>query len=150
VAQSFIDAAQDAVARAGDVVMDMKYFAARDVQPGQVCRDAIGGADVLVLVAGFCYGSPVRDRPAVSYNELEHEAAVELGIPRLVFLLSEDTIGPRAVLHDAEFGVRQEAFRRRLSDSGVTTTTVTSPAELERAVYQALMELIRPQPTSVT
>jgi tetratricopeptide (TPR) repeat protein len=145
--RSFVDAAQDGVLRAGDAVTDMKYFAARDTQPAQACRDAVAGVEVFVLVAGFCYGSRVRGRPAVSYSELEHETAEELGIPRLVFLLGDDTEGSRALLHDEEFGARQEAFRKRLRDSGVTTATVSSPAELETAVYQALTELPRPRAT---
>jgi hypothetical protein len=44
---------------------------------------------------------------------------------------------------DYEYGARQEAFRRRLADSGVTTATVASAADVERAVYQALTELSR-------
>jgi hypothetical protein len=145
VERSFVAAAKSAVARAGDAVTDMAYFAARDEKPSEVCREAVAAADVVVLIAGFRYGSPVRDRPEVSYTELEHETAEQLGIPRLVFLLGEDAEGPAAMMRDLEFGARQEAFRRRLVDSGVTTAMVASPGDLETAVLQALTALPRPQ-----
>jgi hypothetical protein len=66
-------------------------------------------------------------------------------MPRLVFLLGEDTEGPGAMFADLEYGARQQAFRVRLAESGVTTATVTSTGELETALLQALTALPRPE-----
>ena len=73
----------------------------------------------------------MRGREEVSFTELEFETATDHGLPRLVFLLAEDS-SPSA---------RQAAFRRRLQRVGLTTAQVTSPSELEVRLYQALVEL---------
>lgn len=90
------------------------------------------------------YGSPVLDRPAVSYTELEFEAATEAGLPRLVFLLDEQAPLPipAARLLDGDLGLleRQRALRERFRQAGVVAAMVISAEDLEVKLLHALHE----------
>ena len=138
--RSYVAAAKDAVARAGDAVADMEYFTARARSPAEYCWEVVRGCDVYVGLVGLRYGSPVRDQPSVSYTELEFNVATEALLPRLVFLLEEDAVPSALPGEEPGFRVRQAAFRQRLRDSGVTVRAVASPEQLELVLFQALIE----------
>src|SRR5580658_4917415 len=146
--RSFVAAAEAAVIRAGDAIADMAYFTARDVKPADYCAEKVRDCDVYVGLIGLRYGSPVWDRPQVSYTELEFAAATEAGLPRLVFVLDEDAALPipagRLIDTDLELQARQREFRGKLAGSGVMTAKVASPEQLELLLSQALQET-RPQ-----
>src|ERR1700728_2327840 len=92
-ARPFVQAALDAVGRAGMAPVDMRYFAARDGRPADYCRRRVRECEIFVAVVGFRYGS-LAPGEAVSYTELEFQAATVAGLPRLVFLLEEPALLP--------------------------------------------------------
>ena len=137
-------AVERAVSACGHVIVDMADFPAADQPAAALCAERVRGCQVYVGVLGTRYGSPVRDMPEVSYTELEFDTATEAGLDRLVFLLDTDAtdVGiPPSKLIDHEFGARQEAFRRRVQDSGLVTQTFTDPGTLGQLVERSLREL---------
>jgi tetratricopeptide (TPR) repeat protein len=135
--RSFVQAALDAVSRAGLASVDMRYFAARDGQPAEYCRARVHECDIYVAIVGHRYGSMVP-REAVSYTELEFQAASEADLPRLVFLLEADELPQE--LPDTD---RQpvERFRQRLCGAGLMVRGFSSADGLELEVFHALSEL---------
>ena len=146
--RSFVAAAEAAVARAQDAIADMAYFPVRDDKPADYCEERVRGCEVYVGLIGLWYGSPVRDRPEVSYTELEFQAATEAGLVRLVFVLDEDAVVPippgRLIDADPRLQARQRAFRARVLQAGVMAGTFSSPEQLEVLLLQALQDS-RPQ-----
>jgi tetratricopeptide (TPR) repeat protein len=136
--RSFVQAALDAVGRVGMAPVDMRYFAAREGEPADYCRQRVRACEIYVAVIGFRYGSAVPGE-AVSYTELEFGEAAAAGLPRLVFLLAPTTEVP-AGLADADRRA-VEGFRQRLRDAGLVVRDFTSDDGLELEVYHALIEV---------
>jgi hypothetical protein len=150
--RSFVTAAERSVISAGDVVTDMAYFTARDEKPAALVQEMVRNCDIYVGLIGLRYGSPVRDRPEVSYAELEFDTAREAGLPQLVFMLDENSVLPipisRLIDRDSDLQARQRAFQSRLME-GLIVSRVNSPDQLERLLFQALMEVQSKIPAAV-
>ena len=141
---SYMAAVERAISAAGHVIVDMADFPAAGQAPAQVCAERVRGCDVYVGVLGTRYGSPVRDQPEVSYTELEFDTATAAGLHRLVFVLDTDAaeVGiPPSELIDREFGARQDAFRRRVHESGLVTRSFANPAGLGQLVERSLQSI---------
>jgi hypothetical protein len=136
--RSFVQAALDAVGRAGMAPVDMRHFAARADAPADYCRQRVRECEVYVAVIGFRYGTMVPGE-AVSYTELEFEEATVAGLPRLVFLLGGAPGVPAALADDDRR--RAEGFRQRLRDARVLVREFSSAAGLELEVFHALRDL---------
>jgi tetratricopeptide (TPR) repeat protein len=135
--RSFVQAAIDAVGRAGLAAVDMRYFAAREGQPGDYCQQRVRDCDIYVAVVGFRYGSLVPGE-TVSYTELEFTEATIARLSRLVFLL-DDTADIPAELVDVD-RTAVDRFRQRLREAGLICATFATVDGLELAAYHALKE----------
>jgi Domain of unknown function (DUF4062)/NB-ARC domain len=135
--RSFVQAAMDAVDRAGMAAVDMRSFAARDSKPAEYCRRRVRECEVYVGVIGFRYGSLVPGE-LVSYTELEFIEAGLANLPRLVFLMASTAGLPTDLADDDRSAV--EEFRERLLNAGLIVRVFTSDASLELEVFHALTE----------
>jgi hypothetical protein len=139
----YVAAAERAIIAAGHVPVDMTDFPAADRAPADLCADRVHSCDVYLGILGTRYGSPVRDKPDVSYTELEFGTATDAGLDRLMFLLDTEVgdVGiPLSRLIDRESGQRQDDFRR-LRESKLVTRSFASPDTLQLLVERSLREL---------
>ena len=144
--RSFVQAALDAVSRAGMASVDMRYFAAREGEPAGYCQQRVRACEIYVAVVGFRYGS-LAPGTAESYTELEFREATAAGLPRLVFLLDEAAPEAGGAADANRRAV--EAFRQRLCRAGLIVRFFTSGADLELEVFHALTELTGDRPVAV-
>ncbi len=141
---TYVAAAERAVSVCGHLRVDMADFPAADQVPAQLCRERVRSCYVYLGILGTRYGSPVPDEPEMSYTELEFDAATQAGLDRLVFLLDTETAVagiPPSKLIDHEYGARQEAFRRKVQDSGLVTQSFANPDQLGKLVERSLRDL---------
>ncbi len=110
------------------------------------CLAAVRQSDLFVGILAYRYGW-IPPGQTSSLMELEHEAAHEAGIPRIMFVVDSRRRPPVEDLDmDPDEETRWErrsqleAFKRRLSSTGITPRRFASDADLVHSVHQALRE----------
>jgi hypothetical protein len=119
--------------------LGMEAFGARDELPADACLQFVEQADVYVGIFGVRYGS--RDpRSGLSMTEAEYRHAVELGRPRLLFIVDEEN----ALVRPAHFerDMESQQFLLRLKADARRERVVdffTTPEDLAGKVVIALL-----------
>lgn len=116
--------------------MRMEDFGALDWQADEFCQARIEECELFVGILGPFYGSssPVHD---LSHSEREYNAAVMAGIPRLIFISSEDLPVPANCIEPDNSREKQRAFRERVREERICDT-FSSPADLAGKVRQSI------------
>jgi hypothetical protein len=113
----------------------MEDFGSWDEAPDDFCRAKVGECDMVVCIAGPCYGSLA---PAgQSFTEREFEAAVDTKKPCLVFLTSDDYPLPANLIESDEQRERQLTFRQKIT-KGRMITRFATPEQVSVKVVQAI------------
>ena len=116
----------------------MEHLPASDANAIRASMRMVDEADVYVGVIGFRYGY-VPKKHKVSVTEMEYQRAGKRGIPRLMFLMSEDH-ALRAADVETGFGAAKvREFRQRIAEERIIAS-FSSPEDLRAQVVQALSE----------
>jgi len=139
-------AVQDAIDRRDDCkAIVMEEFGARAGRPKEICLEIVGACDLYVGLIGHCYGH-VSDSEAVSITETEYDAAVEKGLPRLLFLANDRFTPPAHIREsDASYQKLQE-FRGRLRKAETIQEFDNDKGSLAARVGEALSREIAKRP----
>jgi hypothetical protein len=140
--RSYVQAALDAINKAGLVPVDMRFLPPESRPSADVCRDLVRQTQVYVGVIGFRYGSMVPGMD-VSYTELEFDTASQARIPRLVVMLRTPPADRTRVDPDR---TRIDEFRDRLLNrAGITVAFADTPDSVEHQLFVGLTSLLRGQ-----
>jgi hypothetical protein len=141
---SYINHAEEGVIAAGHVPISMKHFPAVDEPPVAYDSRRVDECDVYMGIYGLRWGTPVLENPSLSYTEDEFNKATAKGIPRLIFIVdtksTELGIPPNALL-DPDHGHHQQAFLKRVLNSGLVAKFFSNPYDLKCMVERSLRDI---------
>lgn len=114
----------------------MENFGARSGSPSEYCEDAVRSSDAFVGLVGQRYGNspPGCDE---SFTELEYDAAIKAGIPRLMFFAPAEFPVPANLIESDQKRERLRTFRNRVMVADVAGA-FSSESGLASEVIKAL------------
>jgi tetratricopeptide (TPR) repeat protein len=115
----------------------MEYLTATDANALEVSLRIVDRADLYLGVFAFRYGYIPQDQ-TISVTEAEYDRAVERGIPRLIFLVSDKHPVVPADVETGDGAVKLTKLKERLKKERVVAF-FDSPSDLEAQVTQALV-----------
>lgn len=121
-------------------VVAMEDDVAGDGRPLASCVADVATCDLYVGIFAWRYGFVPQEGDGRSMTEYEYEAATRAGIPRLIFLLSEQAPWPSIhieAIEDASAGEKIKALRKRLGTDH-RISPFESPHELAALVAAAV------------
>jgi hypothetical protein len=117
----------------------MEDWTAQPGTPRAVCEAKVRESDIFVGIVGHCYGSSPPDDER-SFTEIEFDTAVAEGMPRLMFVTTDDFPIPVTMLRSEslEQAQGQEAFRKRVLATDTAARNFRTPDELVSGLRNAL------------
>ena len=115
----------------------MEYLTATDADALEVSLRIVDRADLYLGVFAFRYGY-IPPNQTISVTEAEYDRAVERGIPRLIFLVSDKHPVVPADVETGDGAVKLTKLKERLKQERVVAF-FDSPSDLEAQVTQALV-----------
>lgn len=110
----FRESVQNAIRQVGAVDISMEHFGARDERPkGECLRIIHDETDVFVGIYAHRYGF-IPSGDDMSITEAEYHAATSAGIPRLIYLVDEETPWIPAYIDRDSSYIKLRQFKDRL------------------------------------
>jgi hypothetical protein len=134
-------AAVDACLRVGVAPVVMEAFGATETDLLAQSKAILDRSDVYIGILAFRYGF-VPPGQTKSLTELEYRRAEELGIPRLVFLMSDDHPVRVADVDTGSSATQLKAFKAEVQ-SASRVATFRSADELKAGIVTSLVEILR-------
>jgi tetratricopeptide (TPR) repeat protein len=136
--------AKDACLKCGMFPDLMENRPAQDTEAITASKAMVDKADIYIGIFAHRYGyTPKEDNPSkISITEMEYDRAVELGIPRLIFLIKENHPFDPSYVDRGKDASKLAKLRKRLATERVVLF-FTSPEDLRGHIVSSLAELKR-------